>query len=283
MLTVEKSTLNWHKKGNKMKKFISVLAVLICMTAFTSCSIKPAELSDSDSKLQAEESKSNSEKNALDEIESNDKKGSIQNSDSSKAEENISENSYDETSQEESDNNNTDDSQVENENDAGSNQEYEQTDFEQIATEQYEKSCEMQWKYIINCPFELDYDDIVGNGYRVKDIDSLNDILWDYNTVFTSVITENGEVSTGDRSAETLQQKYFQTDNGLYCIDGGRGKNKSYKSTDFEFISYEDDILKLTAISYYEDSDGETTTKENPFTIVNDNGTWKTYDFTLPY
>lgn len=282
MLTVEKSTLNWHKKGNKMKKFISVLAVLICMTAFTSCSIKPAELSDSDSKLQAEESKSNSENEAESEIQDDDKKENNKNSDSSD-EENKGENSYDESSQEKSDGNNADDSKPEDENAADNNQENVQIDFEQIATEQYEKSCEMQWKYIINCPFELDYDDIVGNGYRVKDIDSLNDILWDYNTVFTSVITENGEVSTGDRSAETLQQKYFQTDNGLYCIDGGRGKNKSYKSTDFEFISYEDDILKLTAISYYEDSDGETTTKENPFTIVNDNGTWKTYDFTLPY
>lgn len=282
MLTVEKSTLNWHKKGNKMKKFISVLAVLICMTAFTSCSIKPAELSDSDSKLQAEESESNSENEAESEIQDDDKKENNKDSDSSD-EENKGENSYDESSQEKSDGNNADDSKPEDENAADNNQENVQIDFEQIATEQYEKSCEMQWKYIINCPFELDYDDIVGNGYRVKDIDSLNDILWDYNTVFTSVITENGEVSTGDRSAETLQQKYFQTDNGLYCIDGGRGKNKSYKSTDFEFISYEDDILKLTAISYYEDSDGETTTKENPFTIVNDNGTWKTYDFTLPY
>lgn len=282
MLTVEKSTLNWHKKGNKMKKFISVLAVLICMTAFTSCSIKPAELSDSDSKLQAEESKSNSENEAESEIQDDDKKENNKDSDSSD-EENKGENSYDESSQEKSDGNNADDSKPEDENAADNNQENVQIDFEQIATEQYEKSCEMQWKYIINCPFELDYDDIVGNGYRVKDIDSLNDILWDYNTVFTSVITENGEVSTGDRSAETLQQKYFQTDNGLYCIDGGRGKNKSYKSTDFEFISYEDDILKLTAISYYEDSDGETTTKENPFTIVNDNETWKTYDFTLPY
>ncbi len=163
---------------------------------------------------------------------------------------------------------------------------YQELNLEKTASEQFQKSCDMQWKYLINCPYELDYEDSVGEegnaAYRVIEAD-LNDILSDYNTVFISSITENGETYPGDRSAEVLQQKYRISQYATYCSDSGRGKNKLYKSTDFEFISYENDILKLNAISYYDSSDGETVTKENPFTMIYSDGQWKTWDFTLPY
>lgn len=267
-----------------MKKFTAIAVILFCLTAFASCSIEPAELTDNDSKVSAEKSDSYSQKETADKSqvsEVNNEKSAGSKTDASQ-----NENDSDaEPKQSEPYNQNVslNDDKSADENNADEKKQYEQLNLEQTAAEQYEKSCEMQWKYIINCPFELDYDDMVGNGYRVKDIDSLSNILCDYNTVFTSCITENGEVSRGDRSAETLQQKYIPAESGLYCIDGGRGKNKAYKSTEFEFISYENDILKLTAISFYEDSEGNVTTKENLFTMAYIDGQWKTYDFTLPY
>ncbi len=160
------------------------------------------------------------------------------------------------------------------------------SDLKIVAEEQFEKSCEMQWKYLMNCPFELDYEDTVEEGnnisYRVLGADFV-DILADYNTVFTSSITENGESTSGDRSAETLQQKYRVSQNATYCTDSGRGRKQSYQYTYFECISYEDNILKLNAISVYINEDGQSTTKENPFTMVYIDGHWKTWEFTLPY
>ncbi len=160
------------------------------------------------------------------------------------------------------------------------------SDLKVMAMEQFEKSCEMQWKYLMSCPYELDYEDTVSDGnnvaYRVIGGD-FNDILADYNTVFASSITENGVQTSGDRSAEKLQEKYRVSQYGTYCTDGGRGKNKAYQYTYPEFISYEDNILKLNAISVYENEDGSCYTEENSFTIVEIDGQWKTWDFTLPY
>lgn len=262
-----------------MKKFTAVLAVLMCLTAFSGCKdtvtiTEGSKMSDQS----AEDTTSTDEKS-----DSDDGKNTSEDDSQEESDESDNENKENNENNESSNSESYEDSESDVDSENNEEAEYDWSELENTASEQYEKSCEMQWKYIVNCPFELDYDDMIGNGYRVKDIDSLNDILWDYNTVFTSCITENGETSRGDRSAETLQQKYIPAESGLYCIDGGRGKNKSYKSTEFEFISYENNILRLTAISYYEDSNGETTAKENPFTIVNVDGEWKTYDFTLPY
>lgn len=259
-----------------MKKITAVLAVLLCLTAFSGCT-------DS---IKITEGSVMTDQSVEDKTSTDDKKDSEESEDvladdsQEKSDENDNENNEAEEEAENKEDNNSEDDEA---SEIGEEPKYNWSELEKTASEQFEKSCEMQWKYIVNCPFELDYDDMIGNGYRVKDIDSLGDILLDYNTVFTSCITENGETSQGDRSAETLQQKYIPAESGLYCIDGGRGKNKSYKSTEFEIISYEDDILKLTAISYYEDSDGETAAKESPFTIVNENGEWRTWEFTLPY
>lgn len=258
-----------------MKKYIAALATILCISACGCNDIKITENSSIDETSATE---------ALKETE-------IETEVEDKEDENLINTEEDNASETDAKEENTVETEAEAEEetqkaDDNGRQLYEEANLEQVVFEQYEKSCEMQWKYFMNCPYELNYDDAVGEGnnmaYRVIDAD-LDDILSDYNTVFTSYIIENGEQTRGDRSAEKLQEKYRVSQYGIYCTDGGRGKRKSYDYTEFEFISYEDDILKLNAISFYTNPSGKTETKEAPFTIVEMDGQWKTWDFTLPY
>ncbi len=259
-----------------MKKYIAVLAALLCISA---CGCEAVKITENSSI--ADPSTTNAIKVEIGGNEDNSPEAEKENAEKAeKEEESKAESDSEAETKAESE------AEEEQQADNDGEQLYDEAELKEIAAEQYEKSCEMQWKYLMSCPYELDYDDTVADGnnvaYRVIGAD-FNDILADYNTVFASNITENGVQTSGDRSAEKLQEKYRVSQYGTYCSDGGRGKNKSYEYTEFEFISFEEEILKLNAISYYTKSSSDTEVKENPFIVVKIDGQWKTWDFTLPY
>lgn len=275
-----------------MKKYTIIAVILSCMTAFSGCSA----LSTS-SKIQTDtatlvEKNENSEAEAKEtesgkineNSENNDEKASEENVDNN-SEINAEKNSEETTEAQLNKDNETENSEAEEnqpETEVPEQQErteeeiYEDSesaeDIESIAAEQFEKSCEMQWSYLIGCPYELDYTDTYEYAVRVVGLNSISDVLADYNEVF-------------DGNCPELAEKYIETQYGLYCYDGGRGSNIYYQDTDLELISYEGNTAVFNAISHYTDPEtGEPQEdKINTFTIINCDGVWKTSEFTLPY
>lgn len=148
----------------------------------------------------------------------------------------------------------------------------ENSNITDIAVELHQKGCDMQWDYIIGCPYNLDYDDSVDGGYRVTDVDSLQAIIDEYCNVFAG----NGEEIT---------QKYFESDGKVYCLEGGRGANIQYKATELMLVSEDENSALFTAVSHYADPETNEPmdSRSYDFKIVNENGTWKIAEFTLPY
>lgn len=146
------------------------------------------------------------------------------------------------------------------------------TNINQIGKEQFDKSCKTQWDYLIDCPYELDYNDTYKYAVRVVGINSISDVLEDYNKVF-------------DGNSPELAEKYIATQHCLYCYDGGRGANIYYVDTELELVSYEGNTAEFIAVSHYADPQtGEAMSDEqHRFVIVRKDGAWKTVEFTLPY
>ncbi len=146
-------------------------------------------------------------------------------------------------------------------------------DITETAVKLHEKSCEIQWMYLVDCPYQLDYDDMSENGaVRVNDVDSLSEIISKYCEVFVS-------------EAPELSEKYFEKDGKLYCYDGGRGANIYYKGTELIFVSEDENKASFTAVSHYADPEtGEPMdNRAYDFEMVKIDGVWKTSVFTLPY
>ncbi len=257
-----------------MKKTKLLLAtVIVGMTVFSGCNfIERAEItsessvsdeknenneSDSESEVEVDESSDEFTENAEDEkaedTETEAESESVKEDDEVEETETEENEQSEETPKEEATSENT-------------------ADILAIAQEQFQKSCETQWKYLFGCPYELDYNDTYEYAVRVIGVNSISDILAEYNEVFAGNRTE-------------LSEKYIETQDALYCYDGGRGENISYLNTELELISNENDVAVFNAISHYADPEtGEPMEDEvNTFTIINYNGVWKTSEFTLPY
>lgn len=139
---------------------------------------------------------------------------------------------------------------------------------------QYEKSCQVTWNMLIGCPYNLDYNTMTNSGaVLINDpaVSSLDDIKEDYCQVF----------ATPDAG---LYEKYFESESGVYCFDGGRGSNIYYVSTDLELVSESETQAVFNAVSHYADPEtGEAQEdKTCEFVMIRSDGEWKTQTFTLP-
>lgn len=148
-------------------------------------------------------------------------------------------------------------------------------DIEAIGSELFEKSCQVTWNMLIGCPYNLDYDTMTNSGAVLIDdpaVTSLEDIINDYCQIFAS--PDGG-----------LYDKYFESENGVYCFDGGRGADRSYTDTKLELVSQNDTEAVFNAVSHFKDPDTEESKDDetNIFVIVKSDGVWKTKTFTLPY
>ena len=148
-------------------------------------------------------------------------------------------------------------------------------DIEAIGSELFEKSCQVTWNMLIGCPYNLDYDTMTNSGAVLIDdpaVTGLEDIINDYCQIFDS--PDGG-----------LYDKYFESENGVYCFDGGRGADRSYTDTKLELVSQNDTEAVFNAVSHFKDPDTEESKDDetNVFVIVKSDGVWKTKTFTLPY
>lgn len=158
---------------------------------------------------------------------------------------------------------------------AQDNESFQSQNIEAIGSELFEKSCQVTWNMLIGCPYNLDYDSMTNSGAVLIDdsaVTCLEDIIDDYCSVF----------SAPDKG---LYDKYFESENGVYYFDGGRGADRSYIETKLELVSQSDTEAVFNAVSYFKDPDtGESGDNEtNEFVIIKSDGTWKTKTFTLPY
>ena len=265
-----------------MKKFTVLLAAVIaCMTAFSGCNlIEKAEIASQSSV--SEEKNDNKESDSESETEADESSDEVsENADDEQVKDEESEDSETET-ESESEAVTEEDEIATEETEAAESEQSEETPVEdsvsedaidilEIGQKQFEKSCETQWKYLFSCPYELDYNDTYEYAVRVIGVNSISDILAEYNEVFAGNRTE-------------LSEKYVETQDALYCYDGGRGENISYLNTELELISNENDVAVFNAISHYADPEtGEPMEDEvDTFTMINYNGIWKTSEFTLP-
>lgn len=148
-------------------------------------------------------------------------------------------------------------------------------DIEAIGNALFEKSCQVTWNMLIDCPYDLNYDTMTTSGAVLIDdpaVTCLQDIINDYCQVF-------------DTPNSSLYEKYFESENGVYCFDGGRGADRYYSDTKLVLISQTETEAVFNAISYHKDPDTEECGKDeiNEFVIVKSDGVWKTKTFTLPY
>lgn len=148
-------------------------------------------------------------------------------------------------------------------------------DIEAIGSILFEKSCQTTWDMLIGCPYNLDYNTMTNSGAVLIDdpaVTCLEDVINDYCRVFAS-------------PGGGIYDKYFESENGVYCFDGGRGADRSYTETKLELVSQNDTEAVFSAVSYFKDPDtGESGDNEtNEFVIIKSDGEWKTKTFTLPY
>ncbi|MBQ8435579.1 MAG: hypothetical protein IJX24_06190 [Oscillospiraceae bacterium] len=244
-----------------MKKIIAVSAALLCMLSFSACDI--IEKAELESPVSSEaDINENADKESDSESEKNDAEDIVEEEDD--ADLSDSEVNSDENTQEKSDtDSDTADTQDEQDSDKS---------IEEIGQELFDKSCETQWKYLLGCPYETDYNDMNGYAVRIVGVNSLDEIEAEYCEVFA-------------QPSDELYEKYFEADGGIYCYDGGRGSNISYISTDLVLEICDDEKAVFTAVSHYADPQtGESEEDvENTFVIIYTDGQWKTSEFTLPY
>ncbi len=145
----------------------------------------------------------------------------------------------------------------------------------------FESACKTYWSYMINCPYELDYNSYIEN-----------DFGWQYYKIISPGITSFADVERdygkvfSDRYPNDLATNYREHEGAVYAINGDRGAHLYYsasKITDIESRSA--DEIVFTVENYYDGSDfgDESYSETDTFSVVIDGDTWKAGKFTLPY
>ena len=145
----------------------------------------------------------------------------------------------------------------------------------------FDSACQTYWKFLINCPYDLDYSDYVENDfkwqfYRItnSDIHSMADVERDFNKVFSS------------RYPNNLSTNYRESNGSVYALNGERGAHLYYSASKITGIdSRTDDEIIFTVENYYDGSDfsDEAYSETDTFSMVFEDGIWKVGKFTLPY
>lgn len=162
-----------------------------------------------------------------------------------------------------------------------------QTDNDQLmmsaAQALFESACRFQWILTVGCPYEIDTDSVVENGfgwkyYKITDenIHSFADIENFYYGVFSERYPN-----------EDLKMLYLEYDGNVYALNGKREMNDYYsvsKITDIQ--SYTDDEIFFTVENYYEGTDmnpDEPYSEKETFSMVLAGNKIRVGQFRLPY
>lgn len=241
--------------------------LILFLTAFVSCLVFLSGCKEEEAEIKKEKNES------ISSTEVNENKEDAENTSAEKKE-----NSRGEKENNDKDNSTSEENEaIEKENDddnsvAGGSYSNESGDITETAVKLHEKSCETQWKYLVDCPYQLDYEDASGEAFCVKGINSLSEITDEYCEVFAEIAPE-------------FSEKYFEENGKVYCRDGGRGGNIYYKGTELILVSSDDNKASFTAVSHYADPETNEPmdSRSYDFEMIKDNEVWKTSVFTLPY
>lgn len=153
-----------------------------------------------------------------------------------------------------------------------------------VAQALFESACHTQWNFTVGCPYEIDKNSIVQNGfgwnyYKITDenIKSLADVENEYYKVFSDRYPN-----------EDLPMIYLDYEGNVYAFNGQREKNIYYSVSRIKNIqSRTDDEIFFTVENIFEGTDkapNEEYSEEDTFSIViSSDGTWKVGKFRLPY
>ncbi len=162
-----------------------------------------------------------------------------------------------------------------------------ETDNEQLmmsaAQALFESACRYQWIYTVGCPYEIDTESVVENGfgwkyYKITDenIHSISDIENDYHKVFSERYPN-----------EDLKMLYLELDGEIYALNGQREMNPYYSvSKIVDIQSQTDDEIFFTVENYYEGTDvspDEPYSEKETFSMVIAGNKTRVGQFRLPY
>ncbi|MDE6091842.1 MAG: hypothetical protein K2G14_01950 [Ruminococcus sp.] len=147
----------------------------------------------------------------------------------------------------------------------------------------FESACRFQWGLTVGCPYEIDMDSVVENGfgwkyYRITDesIHSFADIENLYYGVFSERYPN-----------EDLKMLYLEYEGNVYALNGQREMNAYYsvsKITDIQ--SRTDDEIFFTVENHYEGTDlnpDESYSETETFSMVLAGNKIRVGQFRLPY
>ena len=147
----------------------------------------------------------------------------------------------------------------------------------------FESACQTQWKFTVGCPYSLDMESTIQNGfgwtyYKITDenIHSLADIENDYYKVFSERYPN-----------EDLKMLYLEFEGNVYAMNGQREMNIYYSMSRITGIeSQTDDEIFFTVENNYEgnDKNPDTPYAENEtFSMVLAGNKIRVGQFRLPY
>lgn len=150
------------------------------------------------------------------------------------------------------------------------------------AQELYENACKTEFRYHVGCPYNLDLNNYIENQYGwpyylVTDegYTSIADVEKDYYKIFAE---ENGN---------DLSEIYMEQDGKLYALDGERGANIFYESSEVTgIIEKSENKIVFSVDNHYtgDDKNPETpVTETEQFSVIIKNGEWRVAEFYLPY
>ena len=147
----------------------------------------------------------------------------------------------------------------------------------------FESACRFQWIYTVGCPYNLDMNSTVQNGfgwtyYKITNdnIKSFADVENDYYRVFSERYPN-----------EDLKMLYLELDGEVYALNGQREMNPYYSvSKIVDIQSQTDDEIFFTVENHYEGTDvspDEPYSEKETFSMVIAENKIRVGQFRLPY
>lgn len=147
----------------------------------------------------------------------------------------------------------------------------------------FESACQIQWKFTVGCPYSLNMEDTIQNGfgwtyYKITDenIHTIADIENDYYKVFSERYPN-----------EDLKMLYIEFEGNVYALNGQREMNAYYSMSRITGIeSQTDDEIFFTVENNYEGNDKNPDmpySENETFSMITAGDKIRVGKFRLPY
>ncbi|MDE6780140.1 MAG: hypothetical protein K2J40_01590 [Ruminococcus sp.] len=147
----------------------------------------------------------------------------------------------------------------------------------------FEIACDFQWKFTVGCPYEIDTNSTVQNGFGwtyYKIINSNIHSLADIENIYYGVFSDR-------YPNEDLKMLYLDFEGDVYALNGQREMNPYYSFSRIKDVqSRTDDKIFFTVENYFEGTDmnpDESYSETETFSIVTYDNKIRIGQFRLPY